>query len=70
MHGSEEQNEDMNMEVDLVVAQKSQPTKPKVTFGTWILSNVASDSKKAKGVAHVPTLALVEVMAFFGGVVD
>jgi len=69
-HGSEEQNEDGKMEVDLVVAPKSRPTKQKLTFGTWILSSVAGGSREAKGVALVPTFVLVEVITFSSGVAN
>jgi hypothetical protein len=69
-YGSEEQNEDGKMEVDLVVAPKSRPTKPKVTSDTWILSSVAGGFVEAKGAALVPTFAFVEVITFSTGVVD
>jgi hypothetical protein len=58
------------MEVDLVVALESQPTKPKVIFGTGILSNVANVFDEAKGFAPVQAFALVEAITHFNGVVD
>ncbi len=58
------------MEVDLVIALKSWPTKPKGTFNTRILSTITHGFNKIEGATPFPTSTPIEITTFFNGVID
>jgi hypothetical protein len=63
-HESEEQIEGGKMGVDLVVAPKLWPTKPKITSGIGIFFGATNNFGKAEGATHVIALMLAKVIAF------
>jgi hypothetical protein len=58
------------MEVDLVIAPKSQPIELEMTFGTKKISNDIDVSSRVKGFVLVEASAPIEVRAHSGGATD